>query len=39
MVLEIFLAKLFSYSIIGMKDKFCSFLFQKYSQVVLAFCL
>lgn len=39
MVLEIFLAKLFSYSIIGMKGKYCSFLFQKYSQVGLVFCL
>lgn len=32
MVLEIFLGKLFSYSITPIKEKDCSFLFQKYSR-------
>lgn len=39
MVLEIFLGKLFSYAITPIKEKYCSFLFQKYSQLELASCL
>lgn len=38
-VLESFQAKLFSYSVTAIKGKYCSFLFQKYPQLKLDFCL